>query len=70
MSLVQPLYFPEKASPTFYITFLSDLRGEPNSLYYIFVLLCALHVILENKKKSFLQLILLFSAHTSEKKHG
>ena len=37
MSLVQPLYLREKV-------------GDPNLSYYIFVLLCILHVILENKK--------------------
>ena len=43
--------------------------GDPNFLYYIFVLLCVLHVILENKKNiiSTTYIILLFSAHTSDK---
>ena len=38
--------------------------------YIIFVLLCVLHVILENKKKSFVQLMYIIfslSVHTSEK---
>ena len=42
--------------------------GDPNFLYYIFVLLCVLHVTLENKNKiiSIIYIIVVFSGQTSK----
>ena len=51
------------------ISLRSKKAGDPNFVYYIFVLLCVLHIVLENQKKiiSTTYISFLFSAHTSEK---